>query len=190
VQAGDRARPRPRRPCPCHDRARRRAGSPAADSAQDGRAGAPPTCALGQPAGSGIREHPALGRIRVGGAALNLPVLEDAERVAVEAADLLAEAISSETRTLVLAGGSTPRRAYQLLAGRSLEWGRVTVLFGDERCTPPDDPESNYRMAKEELLDRVHPGGVLRMPAELGAEEGAALYDVVVRAFSPLGLVL
>jgi 6-phosphogluconolactonase len=77
-----------------------------------------------------------------------------------------------------------------MLAERSLEWGRVTVLFGDERCTPPDDPESNYRMAKEELLDRVHPGGVLRIPAELGAEEGAALYDGVVRTFSPLELVL
>jgi len=120
---------------------------------------------------------------------LNLRVLDDPESVASAAADLVAKAIDSGTRSLVLAGGSTPRRAYQLLAQRSLEWGRVTVLFGDERCVPPDDPESNYRMAKE-LLDRVHPGGVHRMPAELGAEEGAELYDQVVRWLSPLDLVL
>ena len=120
---------------------------------------------------------------------MNLRVLDDPESVASAAADLVAKAIDSGTRSLVLAGGSTPRRAYQLLAERSLEWGRVTVLFGDERCVPPDDPESNYWMAKE-LLDRVHPGGVHRMPAELGAEEGAELYDQVVRWLSPLDLVL
>ena len=61
--------------------------------------------------------------------------------------------------TLALAGGSTPRAAYALLAtdgfARRVEWERVHVLWGDERCVPPDDPRSNYRMAKEALLDRV-----------------------------------
>lgn len=98
--------------------------------------------------------------------------------------------MESGTRTLVLAGGSTPRRTYQLLAERPLAWGELTVLFGDERCVPPDDPESNYRMAKEELLDRVYPGSVHRMPAELGAERCAELYDGVVRGLMPLDLVL
>ena len=121
---------------------------------------------------------------------MNVRVLADAEAVAVAAADLIGEAIESTARTLVVAGGSTPKRAYQLLAERPLAWGRVTVLFGDERCVPPSDPESNYRMAKQELLDRVHPGSVHRMPAELGAEEGAQLYDRVVRGLSPLDLVL
>lgn len=121
---------------------------------------------------------------------MNVRVLADAEAVAVAAADLIGEAIESTARTLVVAGGSTPKRAYRLLAERPLAWGRVTVLFGDERCVPPSDPESNYRMAKQELLDRVHPGSVHRMPAELGAEEGAQLYDRVVRGLSPLDLVL
>ena len=121
---------------------------------------------------------------------MNVRVLADAEAVAVAAADLIGEAIDSTARTLVVAGGSTPKRAYRLLAERPLAWGRVTVLFGDERCVPPSDPESNYRMAKQELLDRVHPGSVHRMPAELGAEEGAQLYDRVVRGLSPLDLVL
>jgi len=117
-------------------------------------------------------------------------LLPDVEAVAVTAADLIGVAIESGVRTLVLAGGSTPKRAYQLLAERPLGWGRVTVLFGDERCVSPSDPESNYRMVKEELLDRVHPGSVHRMPSELGAEEAAALYDRVVRGLSPLDLVL
>ena len=121
---------------------------------------------------------------------MTVQVLEDAEEVAAAAAELVADAVRDGLRTLVLAGGSTPRRAYQLLAAAPLEWGRVAVLFGDERCVPPDDPESNYRMAKLELLDRVHPGTVHRMPAELGAETAAALYDATVRGLSPLDLVL
>ncbi len=121
---------------------------------------------------------------------MNVRVLDDPEAVAAETAGPVAAAIQGGLRTLVLAGGSTPRRAYQLLAGRDLPWGRVAVLFGDERCVPPDDPESNYRMAHEELLDRVHPGSVHRMPAELGADAGASLYQPVVRSLSPLDLVL
>lgn len=121
---------------------------------------------------------------------MNIRLLADAESVALAAADLIGDAIEADARTLVLAGGSTPKRAYQLLAQRPLGWGRVTVLFGDERCVSPCDPESNYRMAKEELLDRVHPGSVHRMPAELGAEEAAGLYDRVVQGLSPLDLVL
>jgi len=121
---------------------------------------------------------------------MNVRVLDDPDRVAAAAADLVAAAIEGGTRTLVLAGGSTPKRAYQLLAGRPLAWGRVTALFGDERCVAPDDPESNYRMAHETLLDRVHPGSVHRMPGELGAETAAGLYDPIVRGLSPLDLVL
>jgi 6-phosphogluconolactonase len=121
---------------------------------------------------------------------VNLRVLEDPGAVAAAAAELVAGAVLGGTRTLVLAGGSTPRRAYQLLAERPLPWGRVAVLFGDERCVPPDDPESNYRLAWEELIARVHPGTVHRMPAELGAEEAARLYEPVVRAAAPLDLVL
>lgn len=70
-----------------------------------------------------------------------------------------------------------------------LPWGRVTMLFGDERCVPPTDPDSNYRMAAETLLRRVNPASVLRMPAELGPDEGAALYEPLVAA-APLDLVL
>lgn len=116
-------------------------------------------------------------------------VLATAEDVAAAAAADIAETLREGARTLVLAGGTTPRRCYELLANLEVEWGRVTVLFGDERCVQPDHPDSNYRMAKEALLGKVAPATVHRMPAELGADDGAALYAHVVAGLSPLDLV-
>ena len=122
---------------------------------------------------------------------MEVTVLESADDVASVAASEIAGAITSgAVRTLVLAGGTTPARCYAVLTGLEIAWGRVTVLFGDERCVPPDHPDSNYRMARETLLDRVAPATVHRMPAELGPEEGAALYSPVVAAVAPLDLVL
>lgn len=118
-------------------------------------------------------------------------VLADAGTVAETAAGEVAAALRDGARSLVLAGGSTPGRAYEVLARRpEVPWGRVAVLFGDERCVPPDDEASNYRMAVETLLGRVHPGSVHRMAGELGAETAAALYEPVVAALAPLDLVL
>ncbi len=116
-------------------------------------------------------------------------VLAGAEEVAAAAAAEIAAALRQGSRTLVLAGGSTPRRCYELLSAIDLQWGRVSILFGDERCVPPTDPESNYRMARESLLDRVTPATVYRMPAELGPDEGAAQYERAVKAV-PLDVVL
>ena len=122
---------------------------------------------------------------------MEFTVLETAEEVAAAAAGEIAAAIAAQARTLVLAGGSTPRRAYELLADiPDVEWGRVTVLFGDERCVPANHADSNYRMAREALLDRVAPATVHRMPAELGPDEGAELYSPVVAALAPLDFVL
>jgi 6-phosphogluconolactonase len=117
-------------------------------------------------------------------------VLDDSGAVAAAAAGAIAEAVRGGARTLVLAGGTTPEATYRVLAGIDLPWGRVTVLFGDERCVPPTDPESNYRMARETLLDRVSPATVHRIPAELGPDEGAAAYQVVLERLPRLDFVL
>jgi 6-phosphogluconolactonase len=117
-------------------------------------------------------------------------VLGTAEEVAAAGAAAIAQALQEGSRTLVLAGGTTPARCYELLAEQEVEWGRVTVLFGDERCVPPDDPDSNYRMARETLLDKVAPATVHRMPAELGPDEGAAEYLAIVEALAPLDVVV
>jgi 6-phosphogluconolactonase len=80
---------------------------------------------------------------------------------------------------LVLAGGSTPRSAYERAASMGADWSSATLWFGDERCVPPDHEHSNYRMAKEALLDRIEgePLAVERMEGELGPDEAAARYE-------------
>ena len=70
------------------------------------------------------------------------------------------EAIAARGRfSVALAGGSTPKRVYELLAGDGcrgqLDWSKAHIFFGDERCVPPDDAESNYRMASEAMLARL-----------------------------------
>jgi len=117
-------------------------------------------------------------------------VLDTPEEVAAAAAAEIAEAIREGSRSLVLAGGTTPRLCYEDLARLDVPWGRVTVLFGDERCVPAAHPDSNYRMAREALLDQVAPATVHRMPGELGPEDGAAAYAPIVESLSPLDLVI
>ncbi len=91
-------------------------------------------------------------------------VFEDPERVARAAAsrfaELAREAVAERGLfTVALAGGSTPRRVYELLAGEDfrerIDWRSVHVFFGDERAVPADHADSNYRMASESLLSRV-----------------------------------
>src|SRR5215813_6948113 len=87
----------------------------------------------------------------------------------------LQQAIAERGRaSLCLSGGHTPRQVYEVLATFPLSWDRIAVFFGDERCVPPDDPDSNYRMAREALLDRVHAPYVHRMEAERADREAAA----------------
>ena len=69
----------------------------------------------------------------------------------------------------MLTGGSTPRHAYELAAALEPDWGLVSLWWGDERCVPPDNELSNYRLAAESLLDRIesHPAEVHRIRGEL-----------------------
>jgi len=101
---------------------------------------------------------------------------------AAEVAALLAEAGLAGGH-VVLTGGSTPRRAYELAAERDTDWSAATVWFGDERCVPPDHPDSNYAMAEDALLSRLSSRPeVLRMEGELGPDAGASGYEAEVRA--------
>jgi 6-phosphogluconolactonase len=79
----------------------------------------------------------------------------------------------------VLAGGHTPEALYRLLARRyraRFPWGQTEVFFGDERCVPPHDPDSNYAMTEASLLSRVAipPGHVHRLRGELRPASRAA----------------
>ena len=82
---------------------------------------------------------------------------------------------------IALSGGHTPVPIYQQWAATAgdLPWDRVQVTFGDERCVPPDDEQSNYRMARLSLLDTVPipPGNIFRIQGELPPAQAAADYD-------------
>lgn len=82
--------------------------------------------------------------------------------IAQAAADLF---LRQRPRTVALAGGLTPEALYERLATLEYDWDAVEVFFGDERCVPPDHPDSNFRMANEALLSRV-PARVHRMRGE------------------------
>lgn len=92
---------------------------------------------------------------------------------------------------LALAGGSTPKGLYRCLAdpgfAARIPWERVHIYFGDERCVAPDHPDSNYRMATENLLDRVPipASQIHRMEAERDPAEAAASYAGVLAEHLP-----
>ena len=93
--------------------------------------------------------------------------------------------------TIALAGGGTPKPVYERLArpdlAGSIEWDRVHVFFGDERCVPPDDPQSNSRMAREALLMHVPiPGeNVHRIRGEDPPEAAAETAERAIRRLLP-----
>ncbi len=102
-------------------------------------------------------------------------------------AEKAARAIAQRGRFAVaIAGGSTPKATYGALVSDhadDVDWPNVHVFFGDERTVPPDHEDSNYRMAREALLDHVPIGSVHRMRGELPPDEAAASYEEDLRGF-------
>jgi 6-phosphogluconolactonase len=91
---------------------------------------------------------------------------------------------------VALTGGSTPRAAYERVAGMRADWSGVDVWFTDERCVAPTHEHSNFRMADEALLSKVEGTTVHRMRGELGPEDGAAAYENELGEFGPEALDL
>jgi 6-phosphogluconolactonase len=125
-----------------------------------------------------------------------IKIVPDAVTLAHDAAEefhRLAEAAVQERGrfSVALSGGNTPRTVYSLLASehKQLPWDRIHIFFGDERHVPPDDPDSNFRMASESLLSKVPipEKNIHRIHAELDAETAAEEYDQQLRDF--FGLV-
>ena len=89
-----------------------------------------------------------------------------------------------------LSGGSTPTGVYKALAQKqyqtSVPWNAVHFFWGDERCVPPEDPESNYRRAYDSLLKDipVDPAKIHRIKGELSPEEAASDYTKVLLRFA------
>lgn len=103
--------------------------------------------------------------------------------VAQAAAERIAGAVGAG-RHIALSGGSTPKAAHERTAALGLDWGGVTVWFSDDRAVGPEDEFSNYRMARETLLDRIEgePPRVERVKGELGYAAAADDYEQRLRA--------
>ncbi len=89
---------------------------------------------------------------------------------------------------IALAGGSTPRMAYDLLSSefaRVVDWGTTYVFWGDERCVPPESPLSNLRMARDTLLNhvRIPLDHMHRIHGEYEPEQAASTYEQELRRF-------
>ncbi len=110
-----------------------------------------------------------------------------AAHAAAEIARVLQEAVERRgVAHLSLAGGSTPRPVYVLLAGLLTDWSAVELWYGDERCVPPEDPESNHLLVSRTLLAGL-PGAPEgprehRILGELGSEAAARAYETQLRA--------
>lgn len=120
-------------------------------------------------------------------------VLADVAALADTAAERVTQHLTAAIQArgqavVVLAGGSTPRPTYERLAGEGfasrIPWPCVHVVWGDERCVPPDDAESNYRMARAAWLDRVPipPANVHRIHGEDAPAVAAHAYEATLRA--------
>lgn len=118
-------------------------------------------------------------------------VLPDAEAACRRVANLLASQIADARQAggqvnVALAGGSTPRRAYQLLAEMEGSWDHVHLWLGDERCVPFDDPESNARMVSESLCENarvtpptLHPTNHFERPDDMAWAYGQEIIDAM-----------
>jgi 6-phosphogluconolactonase len=112
---------------------------------------------------------------------MDLHILEDPVPAC---AGLLVEAARAGQH-ISLTGGSTPGRAYEEAARLEQDWSGATLWWGDDRCVPPDDELSNYRLARETLLDVLPDEGapeVRRIPGERGPHVGADDYERELRA--------
>jgi 6-phosphogluconolactonase len=110
----------------------------------------------------------------------SLYVVDD---VTTEFAERVIEAFHTrpgDTFSMALSGGDTARQCYERLAsdgGTQIDWWKVDLYWGDERCVPLDDPDSNYRLAREALLDRV---GAANATYPMRCEEGPDPYQLRV----------
>jgi 6-phosphogluconolactonase/glucosamine-6-phosphate isomerase/deaminase len=129
--------------------------------------------------------------------AVTIEIVPDTAALANRGADLFVSAAQSAAAArgvfaAALSGGSTPRGLYETLArryaGLRMPWPRVQLYWGDERCVPPDHPDSNYGMARAALIARVAlpPENVHRMRGESEPAAAARAYEAVLRS-PPLG---
>jgi 6-phosphogluconolactonase len=121
-------------------------------------------------------------------------VKENVEALSAAAAEWMTVSIEQAITArgiarIAISGGNTPRRTFELLADSAhpfrqrIDWTRLVLFWVDERCVPPDDKDSNYRMTREALLSKVPlpEENIVRIEGELNPEEAAARYESALR---------
>lgn len=119
---------------------------------------------------------------------------EDLEALSLTAAERITAALeqaiaSRKMARIAISGGNTPKRTFELLADgaylfrKRIDWSRLLLFWVDERCVPPDNVDSNYRMTREALLSKVPlpDQNIVRIEGELKPEEAAARYESALR---------
>ena len=122
---------------------------------------------------------------------------DSAEQVADAVCDQILQSAESAISArgsfkIVLAGGSTPAKIYQLLVSAKTDWSKWLIYYGDERCLPANDKDRNSIMASQVLLEKVDIplDNVFTMKTELGAVEAAKNYRLVIADVDQFDLVL
>jgi 6-phosphogluconolactonase len=103
--------------------------------------------------------------------------------------ETLAESLSTAPlATLAISGGSTPKLLFEEMASAPFDWSRVHIFWVDERCVPPADSQSNFKLAHDTLLEpaKIPPQNIHRVYGELPPEDGAARYVAEIQTFFDL----
>ncbi len=137
----------------------------------------------------------------LGEASMHIAIYPDIDTLSQQAAQyvvcIASESIASRGRFMIaLSGGTTPRKLYSLLGSEpyisQIDWELVHIFWGDERCVPPDNSDSNYFTAQEVLLNRIpiHKFQVHRMPADQPDRDAAsqAYTAEIQRTFGTQGI--
>ncbi len=132
---------------------------------------------------------------------VDIIILPNAEAVVREAAGRIAHLVETAHQAkkpfhLVLSGGATPKRLYEILAKRTMQsdvaWDHVHFYWGDERCVGPEHSDSNYKMAYDALLSKINipASHIHRMQGEGDPEQSAQDYETILRGVPLFDLVL
>jgi 6-phosphogluconolactonase len=122
-----------------------------------------------------------------------IKVSPDVQELVIEAAERIIAAAERAVRekqsfSIALSGGHTPQGLFELLASKAfrprIEWEKVSIFFGDERCVGPDSPDSNFRMANLAMLSKVPipANQIHRMRGEIDPQEAAKEYGELLKA--------
>lgn len=120
---------------------------------------------------------------------MSTPHVVETDRFVTDALEIIVHSAEEAIRErgefrLSLCGGGTPKAIYSQFPSSAIDWSKTFITFGDERCVPPQDSQSNFRMATEAFLDKIDipAANVLRMKGELPPDDAAADYEGLLHA--------